>query len=112
MAGPPSPENPTVPLPAYALTTPAGVTFNTRPKVLSSTYMFPAESNRTAAGLPMLDAIAVRPVPGPPPTIVVIFCASTDTLPRIKHTRAHSAKRTEFFIDDAFLRWTLSQERS
>ena len=109
-AGPLSPEKPEVPLPAYVVTTPAGVTFSTRPNVLSSTYMFPAESNRTAAGLPTLEPVADKPVvPGPPPTTVEIFCALTDTLPKIKQARAHRAKRTEFFIDIAFLRWTLSE---
>jgi hypothetical protein len=48
-------------------------------------------------------------VPGPPPITVEIFCAFTDTLPEIKQARAHIAKRTEFFIDIAFLRWTLSE---
>src|ERR1700722_10907584 len=100
IAGKLSPEKPEVPLPAYTVTTPAGVTFRTRPKVLSSTYMLPAVSSRTAAGLPMLELVAGRPVvPGPPPITVVIFCASADTEPKIKQARAHRAKRTEFFID-------------
>jgi hypothetical protein len=72
--------------------------------------MLPALSNRTAAGLPMLEPVADKPVvPGPPPITVVIFCALTDTLPKIKQARDHIAKRTEFFIDIAFLRWTLSE---
>src|SRR5579872_1560687 len=92
------------------LTTPAGVTLSTRPKVLSSTNILPLESNRTAAGLPMLEPVADKPVvPGPPPITVEIFCALTETQPKIKQARAHRAKRTEFFIDIAFLRWTLSE---
>src|ERR1700761_4440920 len=86
------------------------LTFSTRPNVLSSTYMLPVVSKRTATGLPTLEPVAVRPaVPGPPPTTVEIFCASAETQPKIKQARAHIAKRTEFFIDIAFLRRTLSE---
>src|ERR1700727_1360159 len=73
-AGPPSPEKPVVPLPAYTLITPAVVTLITREYVLSRMYQFPELSEWNATGLPILPPVAVRPT-GPPPITVVIFCA-------------------------------------
>jgi hypothetical protein len=75
-------------------------------------YVLPSESFLTAAVAPTLNAVGdtpAGPVVGPPPAIVVIVCALTETQPKIKQARAHRAKRTEFFIDIAFLRWTLSE---
>jgi hypothetical protein len=61
--------------------------------------VFPNVSIRTATGLPTLEPAAGR-LTGPPPTIVVMFWASSETLPKIRTARAHKAKRKEFFIDD------------
>jgi len=74
VAGPPSPENPVVPLPAKTLTRPVvWSSFKTRLNSLSRKYAFPRESKRTAAGALIL-AVAGKPT-GPPPMTVVMFCA-------------------------------------
>ena len=63
-AGPPSPEDPAVPLPAKVEIAPADVTLRTRLLALSAIYTLPAESTATPSGA--LSCAAVPTPPSPP----------------------------------------------
>src|ERR1700757_221154 len=78
VAGPPSPENPCVPLPATTVRIPAAVTFTTVP--FDATYRFPDPSIATDPYGAIGAVVATSVAPGPPPANVVIICAPTGTV--------------------------------